>query len=155
MCLAFIPILGPQGRIVNVSATAFESYRPDIEARFKGDDVTLASLEELVQQYEVYHSSPIQSISKLVLISNRKQLRLIQKRKKDSPIEKTPISLAKLASTLLPRSSREKIRGWLSMLAVPGGWTRRWGDWGLGSHLRLQKRALKSLSSWRLVNWME
>jgi hypothetical protein len=53
MCLAFIPILGSQGRIVNVGATAFEPYRADIQARFEGPDVTLSSLEEVVDQYEV------------------------------------------------------------------------------------------------------
>ncbi|CZR50464.1 uncharacterized protein PAC_00337 [Phialocephala subalpina] len=51
MCLAFIPILGPQGRIVNVSAT-LEPYGPDIQARFNGTKVTLSSLEELASQYE-------------------------------------------------------------------------------------------------------
>ncbi|KAE8452094.1 hypothetical protein EG329_002260 [Mollisiaceae sp. DMI_Dod_QoI] len=51
MCLAFIPILGPQGRIVNVSATV-PPYGPDIQARFNGPKVTLSSLEELVSQYE-------------------------------------------------------------------------------------------------------
>ncbi|KAF8849677.1 NAD(P)-binding protein [Acephala macrosclerotiorum] len=54
MCLAFIPILGPKGRIVNVSAATLtrELYRPDIQARFSGNKVTLSSLEELVNQYE-------------------------------------------------------------------------------------------------------
>lgn len=57
MCLVFIPILGSEGRIVNVSATAFEPYRADVQARFNGPDVTLSSLEEVVNQYEV-NSSP-------------------------------------------------------------------------------------------------
>lgn len=55
MCKAFIPLLSPDGRIVNLSsvASSLNAYSEDIRTRFRDPDLTLEGLELIAQDFEV------------------------------------------------------------------------------------------------------
>lgn len=55
MCKAFIPLVGKEGRIVNLSSysSALSPYSAEIQARFKDEKLTLEKLERIAQDYEV------------------------------------------------------------------------------------------------------
>ncbi|KAL9604038.1 MAG: hypothetical protein Q9219_000800 [cf. Caloplaca sp. 3 TL-2023] len=54
MCQTFIPQLGKNGRIVNVSSTgsSLSGYSPQIQARFRSSKMTLNDLEQMVNEYQ-------------------------------------------------------------------------------------------------------
>jgi carbonyl reductase 1 len=55
MCQAFIPLIGKNGRIVNLSSfgSSLSHYSPAIQARFRDPKLTLEELEILAQEYQV------------------------------------------------------------------------------------------------------
>lgn len=55
MCKAFIPLVGKEGRIVNLSSysSALSPYSAEIRARFKDEKLTLEGLEKIASDYEV------------------------------------------------------------------------------------------------------
>ena len=56
MCKTFLPLMRDHGRIVNVSSvgsTANGFNNKEFAARFKNQDLTLAKLDSLMQEYEV------------------------------------------------------------------------------------------------------
>ncbi|KAF2136912.1 uncharacterized protein K452DRAFT_322144 [Aplosporella prunicola CBS 121167] len=54
LCEAFIPLMPPAGRIVNVSSQAgqMKHFHARLHARFLAPDLTLSGLNELVQEYD-------------------------------------------------------------------------------------------------------
>lgn len=54
MCQAFLPIMKPGGRIVNVSSASgnLQQFRTTLQSRFRNPNLTLADVEALAQEYE-------------------------------------------------------------------------------------------------------
>ncbi len=55
MCVTFLPLIKPGGRIVNLSsvASSLRSYSEGLQARFRDPKMTLSALQALVTEYEV------------------------------------------------------------------------------------------------------
>ncbi|EMC99149.1 hypothetical protein BAUCODRAFT_393649 [Baudoinia panamericana UAMH 10762] len=55
MCRAFIPLLSPQGRIVNLSSvgSTLKPYSEDVKARFRNADNTVDDLDRIAAEYMV------------------------------------------------------------------------------------------------------
>ena len=55
MCQAFLPIMKPEGRIVNVSSASGElrQFGGALQSRFRQPHITLSGVEALAQEYEV------------------------------------------------------------------------------------------------------
>lgn len=55
MCQAFIPLLSKNGRIVNVSSTgsSLSGYSKEIQDRFRSSRMTLADLDQMMNEYQV------------------------------------------------------------------------------------------------------
>lgn len=55
MCQRFIPLLAPQGRIVNLSsvASSLKPYSESIQQRLRNPDVTVSDLDRLAQEFLV------------------------------------------------------------------------------------------------------
>lgn len=56
VCMAFLPMMKPGSRIVNLSsvASSLRPYREDLQERFRNTEMTLADLQALVTEYEVW-----------------------------------------------------------------------------------------------------
>lgn len=61
LCQAFIPIMRPGGRIVNLSSQSGQMryFTPELRQRFLAPDLTLAQLGDLVAEYNVSAPTPI------------------------------------------------------------------------------------------------
>ena len=55
MCQAFLPIMRPEGRIVNVSSASgnLQQFGQGLQSRFRNPQNTLGDVEALAQEYEV------------------------------------------------------------------------------------------------------
>lgn len=60
MCRRFIPLLAPEGRIVNLSsvASSLKDYGPGVQQRFRDPDVTVEKLDKLVEEFIVRSTLP-------------------------------------------------------------------------------------------------
>ena len=55
MCKTFIPLMAPNGRIVNLSSVAstLKPYSEQIRQRFRQQNLTFEDLEQLAQEFQV------------------------------------------------------------------------------------------------------
>lgn len=67
MCKRFIPLLSPNGRIVNISSvgSTLSPYHKRVQERFRNPDMSFAELEQLAQDFEVSFSAFHRSVHQL------------------------------------------------------------------------------------------
>lgn len=54
MCQTFLPLMAPNGRIVNISSvgSSLQPYQEHVRERFRNPNMTLIDLEDLAQEFE-------------------------------------------------------------------------------------------------------
>ena len=71
MCQTFLPIMRPEGRIVNVSSASgnLQQFGPELQSRLRNPRNTLRDVEALAQEYEVC-SNLFATLIKRILFSS-------------------------------------------------------------------------------------